>query len=63
MVKVTVVPDPELGTLPAPVQPLTTYRVPEGPGVGDVTDSVTLEPESNQPLTGEGESRGEDTVK
>jgi hypothetical protein len=56
MVKVTVFPDPEIGTLPVPVQPVTTYWVPEGPGVGDVTDSVTLEPESNQPPIGEGES-------
>jgi hypothetical protein len=37
--------------------------VPEAPGVGDVTDSVTLEPESNQPVIGVGESYGEVTVR
>ena len=56
IVKVTVVPDPELETLPVPVQPVTTYWVPEEPGVGDITDSVMLEPESNQSLIGVGES-------
>jgi hypothetical protein len=56
MVKVTDEEVPDAGTLPLPDQPVQTYWVPEGPGVGDVTDSVTLEPESNQPLIGEGES-------
>jgi hypothetical protein len=63
MVKGTDEEMPDAGTLPVPVQPVQTYWVPEGPGVGDVTDSVMLEPESNQPLAGVGESYGEVTVK
>jgi hypothetical protein len=54
---------PETGTLPVPVQPLQTHWIPELPGTGDVTDSVMLDPESNQPLNGVGESYGEVTVK
>jgi hypothetical protein len=47
---------PDTGTLPVPLQPVQMYCVPAEPGVGLVTESVTLEPESNQPLDGEGES-------
>jgi hypothetical protein len=54
---------PDAGTLPVPVQPVQTYWMPEPPEPGEVTDSVMLEPESNQPLTGEGESCGEETVR
>jgi hypothetical protein len=63
MVKVTDEEVPEGGTLPVPDQPVQMYLVPEGPAVGDVTDSEKSEPESNQPLTGKGESYAEDTVK
>jgi hypothetical protein len=63
IVKTTDEPLPEAGTLPEPDQPVHTYWVPVGPAVGDVTDSVMLVPESNQPLAGEGESYGEDTFK
>ena len=63
MVKVTDEELPEAGTLPLPNQPVQTYRVPGPPETGEATDSVMLEPESNHPLTGEGESAGEDTVK
>jgi hypothetical protein len=63
MVKATDDAMPEDETLPVPDQPVQTYWVPVGPAVGDVTDSVMAEPESNQPLDGEGESYGEETVK
>ena len=55
MVKATDDAVPEDGTLPVPDQPVHTYWVPEEPGVGDVTDSVMLVPELNQPLDGDGE--------
>ena len=51
-----VVADPEPGTLPVPLQPVQTYRVPEPPETGEVTDAVMLEPALNQPLDGLGES-------
>jgi hypothetical protein len=54
---------PEAGTLPDPPQPVQTYWVPELTEVGVVTDSVTVVPESNQPLVGEGESYADVTVK
>jgi hypothetical protein len=63
IVKVTDEAVPDAGTLPVPVQPVQTYWVLEPPETGEVTYSVTLEPESNQPLTGEGESCGEETVR
>ena len=63
MVKVTDERVPETGTLPVPLQPVQTYCVSEGPGVGDVTDSLMLEPASNQPLVGVGESYGLETVR
>jgi hypothetical protein len=56
IVNVTVLVKPEDGTLPEPAQPVQTYWVPAPPETGDVTDSVMLLPESNQPLTGVGES-------
>jgi hypothetical protein len=56
IVKVTDEPLPETGTLPVPLQPVQTYWVPEPPDTGDVTESVILDPESNQPLNGVGES-------
>ncbi len=55
MVKTTKSPEPENGTFPVPVQPVQTYCVPAPPKTGEVTDSVMLEPESNQPLFGVGE--------
>jgi hypothetical protein len=54
---------PEEGTLPVPDQPIQTYWMPEPPGVGEVTESFIPMPESNQPLTGLGESYEEVTVK
>jgi hypothetical protein len=56
IVNVTVVVDPEAGTLPVPVQPVQTYWIPEPPETGEETDTVTFEPASNQPLAGEGRS-------
>ena len=44
MVKFAVVPDPEAGTSPVPVQPVQKYCVPAGPGAGDVTVAETLVP-------------------
>jgi len=63
IVKVTDEPLPETGTLPVPVQPVHAYWAPAPPDAGDVTDSVMLDPESNQPLNGVGESCAEVTVK
>jgi hypothetical protein len=54
---------PEPGTLPEPVQPVQIYCVSEAPATGDVTDVVTFESESNQPLAGLGEPCVEVTVK
>jgi hypothetical protein len=62
MEKVTDEEVPDVGTLPLPDQPVQTYSAPEPPETGEVTDAVMLEPESNQPLTGEGESYAEETV-
>jgi hypothetical protein len=53
--KLKLVPEPEAGTLPEPVQPVQTYWIPEPPETEEVTDAVILVPESNQPLDGEGE--------
>jgi hypothetical protein len=39
MVKDTVVPDPEDGMLPVPVQPVQTYRVPVGPDTGEAMEA------------------------
>jgi hypothetical protein len=46
---------PELETLPAPAQPVQTYRAPDGPETGELTEAETNEPPSNQPLPGTGE--------
>jgi hypothetical protein len=54
-VKVTDEPVPDLGTLPAPVHPVHTYRVPVVPAQGEVTEAVTDDPEVNHPLVGIGE--------
>jgi hypothetical protein len=56
MVKVTNEAVPEEGILPEPDQPVQTYWTPAEPCARGVTDSFMLEPESNQPLDGEGES-------
>lgn len=56
IVNVTADAAPEAGTLPAPVQPVHTYCIPAPPEIGDATAPVMLDPLSNQPLTGEGES-------
>ena len=56
-------PLPDDGALPEPVQPVQTYCTPEVPAVGDVTDAEITDPESNQPLTGLGESYAEVTVR
>ena len=56
MVNVVVVVDPEAGTLPVPVQPVQAYWVPEPPETGEETEALMVEPASNQPLGGEGES-------
>ena len=60
MVKVADVEVPEDGTLPVPVQPVQTYWP-----AGEVTEAVTLEPESNQLPGGGGEgvSYADDTVR
>jgi len=63
IVKDTYVPEPELGTLPVPDQPIQTYRTPVALGYGEVTDALTRVPESNQPLDGVGELYGEETVR
>jgi len=55
-VKVTVVPVPDEGTLPEPVQPVQTYLIPVPPEYGDVTEAVMDVPASNHPLVGLGES-------
>ena len=46
---------PDAGTFPEPDQPVHTYCVPEPPDTGELTDSVMLVPELNQPLAGLGE--------
>jgi hypothetical protein len=56
IVNVTLVAEPEAGTLPEPVQPVQTYRVLEPLKTGEETDAVMLELASNQPLEGVGES-------
>jgi hypothetical protein len=55
MVKVMDEAVPDVGTLPVPDQPVQTYWTPEPPETGEVTDSVMLVPELNQPLDGVGE--------
>jgi hypothetical protein len=54
IVNVTLVEDPEDGTLPEPLHPVQTYCVPEPPETGDDTDAVILVPASNQPEPGVG---------
>lgn len=61
IVNVTLDPVPDAGTLPLPVQPVQTCCVPVGPDAGDVTEAVMLAPESNHPLIGFGEPKGEVT--
>ena len=63
IVKPTEVPVPVDGTFPEPVHPVQTYCTPLEPADGEVTNSVMIEPEANQPLAGVGVSYGEDTVK
>jgi hypothetical protein len=63
IVKTTDEAVPEAGTLPVPDQPVQTYWTPDAPATGDVTDSFMLVPELNQPLSGDGEPYGEDTVR
>ena len=63
IVNPTEVPVPVDGTFPEPVHPVQTYCTPLEPADGEVTDSVMIEPEANQPLAGEGESCAEDTVR
>jgi hypothetical protein len=46
--------DPLDGTLPLPVQPVHTYRVPVPPLTGELTDA-DMEPTLNQLLDGLGE--------
>ena len=45
-VKDTLVPLPEAGTSPVPVQPVQTYLSPVGPDTGDVTEAVTGVPDA-----------------
>jgi hypothetical protein len=62
IVKLVEEPDPVGGTEPVPVQPVQVQTIL--PTVtGEVTNSVMPEPESNQPLTGVGESYWEVTVR
>jgi hypothetical protein len=63
IVKVVLVPVPEGGALPVPLQPVQTYRVSVGPATGEVTESVMLAPESHHPLVGVGKSYGDETIK
>ena len=56
MVNFVEVVEPETGTLPVPVQPVQTYSVPGPPDTGEATLALMLDPESNQPLVGLGES-------
>jgi hypothetical protein len=56
IVNVTADALPEAGTLPVPDQPVQTYWVAVPPETGVATDPVMLDPLSNQPLKGEGES-------
>jgi len=51
IVKITEDPEPEDGTLPVPIQPVQTYRVPVVPGNGEITEALMRVPESNQPLS------------
>jgi hypothetical protein len=57
------VPEPEGGTLPVPVQPVQMYLVPEEPDHREVTEPIIVAPESNHPLVGIGEPYGEVTVR
>ena len=63
-VKVTVVPVPEEGTDPVPVQPVQIYRTPV-PVTGDGTEQVWLEPweKACVPTAGVGEPWAELTVR
>ncbi len=63
IVKVTVFEVPVAGTLPVPVHPVATYRTPVPPETGELTDSVIEEVALNHPLTGEGVSWADVTVK
>jgi hypothetical protein len=54
IVNVTLVEDPEDGTLPVPLHPVHTYCIPVPPDVGEVTEAVILVPASNQPEVGVG---------
>jgi hypothetical protein len=63
IVNVVDVDEPEEGTFPVPVHPIQAYWVPEPAGIGELIDSVTEDPASNQPLTGFGEPFEDVTVK
>ena len=63
IVKFTVLPEPDPGTLPVPLQPVATYRTPVLPGTGELADSIIEEPALNHPLDGVGLSMGEMTVR
>ena len=54
--KIAVAVIPEAGTLPVPVHPVQTCRVPAGPAEGEVTDALMVFSASNHPLVGVGES-------
>jgi hypothetical protein len=63
IVNVQDVDAPEMGTLPVPDQPVQEYCVPVSMEMGELIDSVTIDPPSNQPLTGLGEPFGDVTVR
>ncbi len=63
IVKVTVLPVPDAGTLPVPLQPVTTYCTPVLPETGELTDSMIEEPALSHPVAGVGLSRAEVTVR
>jgi hypothetical protein len=63
IVKVTDVAVPEDETLPVPVHPMHTYRVPADPETGEVADALMDFPLSNHPLVGVHEPLGESASK
>jgi hypothetical protein len=63
IVNVQDVDAPELGTLPVPDQPVQESCVPASMETGELIDSVTTDPASNQPLPGLGEPSRDVTVK
>jgi hypothetical protein len=63
IVKLVLVPEPDDGTLPVPVQPVHTYCIPDPPETGEDTEAVMLDPASNHPDEGVGLSYADDTVR